>query len=296
MKVQLKKGIYILPSLFTCGNMTFGFLSMLMSIRGNFTAAAWFIVCGIACDALDGRIARLTKTTSEFGVQLDSLADLVTFGLSPAMLMYKFVLEHHPLTEGKVGIAIAVLFVLCSALRLAKFNVQASDGAVHRTFMGLPTPASAGVIISFVVSYELWVKTLNQPSDLVSKSGKMIDLTHLTSRSIPILMKAMPVFMTMMPIVMIILSFLMVSNVPYQSFKKLKLSKPVALPLMFIIIILVLITIAFPQNIFFFVFSAYALSGLILYIPNRVKAHREKKNEGSNENNETEDGDCENED
>jgi CDP-diacylglycerol--serine O-phosphatidyltransferase len=296
MKVQLKKGIYILPSLFTCGNMTFGFLSMLMSVRGNFTVAAWFIVCAIVCDTLDGRIARLTKTTSEFGVQLDSLSDLVSFGLAPAMMMYKLVLEDHPLTKGKVGIAIAVLFVLCSALRLAKFNVQASAGVVHKTFMGLPTPASAGVIISFVLSYELWVKTLNQPSELVSRSGKMIDLTHLTSRSIPILMNAMPIFMTIMPVVMIVLSFLMVSNVPYQSFKKLKLSKPVALPLLFLIIVLVVLALTFPQNIFFFIFSIYALSGLVLYIPNRIKARRGKKNGEDNDDADNENDDSDNED
>jgi CDP-diacylglycerol--serine O-phosphatidyltransferase len=274
--------------------MTFGFLSMLMSVHGNFTLAAWLIVCGIGCDVLDGRIARLTKTTSEFGVQLDSLSDLVSFGLAPAMLMYKFVLEHHPLTEGKVGVAIAVLFVLCSALRLAKFNVQAANGVVHKTFMGLPTPASAGVIISFVLSYELWVK-INEPSELLLNNGRTIDLTHLISRSIPILMRAMPKFMTIMPVVMIVLSFLMVSNVPYQSFKKMKLSKPVAMPVLFLIIVLVVLALAFPQNIFFFVFSAYALSGIVFYIPNRIKARREKKNENGDGDDENDD-DSENED
>jgi CDP-diacylglycerol--serine O-phosphatidyltransferase len=288
MKVQLKKGIYILPSLFTCGNMTFGFLSMLMSVRGNFTLAAWLIVCGIGCDILDGRIARLTKTTSEFGVQLDSLSDLVSFGLAPAMLMYRSVLEHHPLTEGKVGVAIAVLFVLCSAMRLAKFNVHSAGGVVHKSFRGLPTTASAGVVISFVLSYQLWVK-LNEPSELSLNNGRTIDLTHLTSRSIPILMNAMPKFMTIMPVIMIVLSFLMVSNVPYQSFKKIKLSKPVALPLLFLIIIVVLLTVAFPQNIFFFVFSAYTLSGIVFYIPNRIKERKGRIAEDENDDGENED-------
>jgi CDP-diacylglycerol--serine O-phosphatidyltransferase len=282
MRASLKKGIYILPSLFTCGNLSFGFLSILISVRGNFIPAAWFIVCAIVCDMLDGRIARLTKTTSEFGVQLDSLSDLVSFGLAPAIMMYELVLKVHPLTQGKVGIAIAVLFALCSALRLAKFNVEAENGVVHRTFMGLPTPASAGVIISFVLSYELWLK-LNAPAELLENSGG-IDLSRLNFRTIPILINAMPKFFAAMPIVMILLSFLMVSNVPYLSFKKVKLSKPAALRLLVLCIILVLLIIVFPQNIFFIIFTAYAVSGLIMYIPNLI-IKRQRKDE-DDENNE----------
>jgi CDP-diacylglycerol--serine O-phosphatidyltransferase len=283
--VALKKGIYALPSLFTCGNMTFGFLSMLMSVRGNFTLAAWFIVCGIGCDMLDGRIARLTKTTSDFGVQLDSLADLISFGLAPAMMMYELVLKSHPLTRGKIGIAIAVLFVLCSALRLAKFNVQAANGVVHKTFMGLPTPASAGVNISFVLSYQLWVQ-LNDPPELLMSNGRMIDLSRLSSHSIPLLINAMPKFFLAMPIVMMVLSFLMVSNVPYQSFKKLKLSKPIAMRFLFLIIILVLLILVFPQNIFFIIFMGYALSGLLMYVPNRIKQKKLQEDEQSDDDEE----------
>jgi CDP-diacylglycerol--serine O-phosphatidyltransferase len=265
-KFELKKGIYVLPSLFTCGNMAFGFLSMVVSMHtppANFTIAAWLIVAAIGCDMLDGRVARLTHTTSEFGVQLDSLSDLVSFGIAPAVLMYKMLLETHPLTHGKLGVAIAVLFVLCSGLRLAKFNVQAANGVVHKTFMGLPTPAAAGVIISFVLSYELYA-----PADV------LLSAPRFTTRSIRPLMNAMPTFMMIMPIVMVVLSFLMVSNVPYQSFKKLKLSRPVALRLLFLCIILALLIIVYPQNIFFIIFSVYALSGLVLYIPHLVHAKK----------------------
>jgi len=225
--------------------MAFGFLSMLASIDGHFTRAAWFLICAIACDMLDGRIARMTKTTSEFGVQMDSLSDLVSFGLAPSMMMYMLVLN----TMGKIGVAIAVLFVLCSALRLAKFNVQAQDGVVHASFHGLPTPASAGVLISFVLSYELFAGT-----------GQ-----RLSFKTIPILMKSMPAFFDAMPIVMVVLSFLMVSNIPYISFKKVQLSKPAAFRLLVLIIFTVILILVFPQNIFFILYVVYALSGLIMY-------------------------------
>jgi CDP-diacylglycerol--serine O-phosphatidyltransferase len=258
MRENFRKGIYVLPTLFTCGNMSFGFLSMITSFNGYFTKAAWFLICAIACDMLDGRIARMTKTTSEFGVQMDSLSDLVSFGIAPAIMMYMLVLKYY----GKVGIAIAILFVLCSALRLAKFNVMAQEGILHKTFIGLPTPASAGVIISFVLSYELLY-----PSSL----------TTLNFKTIPILMNSMPLFFKAMPVVIIILSFLMVSNVPYWSFKKIKLERPKAMRLMLMIIVMVLLILAFPQNIFFILFSVYALSGLLLYVSRILFRARLKK-------------------
>jgi CDP-diacylglycerol--serine O-phosphatidyltransferase len=259
MRENFRKGIYVLPTLFTCGNMSFGFLSILTSFDGYFTRAAWFLVFAIACDMLDGRIARMTKTTSEFGVQMDSLSDLVSFGLAPSVMMYMLVLN----TMGKIGIAIAILFVLCSALRLAKFNVMSQEGVVHKTFVGLPTPASAGVIMSFVLSYEL-----------LDPSGQA-----LTFKTIPLLMRSMPIFFQAMPIVMIVLSFLMVSNVPYWSFKKIKLQSPKAMRLMLMIIVMVLLILVFPQNIFFILFSVYALSGLLLYLSRILsnKSHRKKE-------------------
>jgi CDP-diacylglycerol--serine O-phosphatidyltransferase len=247
MKEKLKKGIYIFPSLFTCGNMSCGFLSVLASIEGNFTKAAWLLILAIAFDMLDGRIARMTKTSSEFGVQLDSLSDLVSFGLAPSVMMYQLVLN----SMNKIGVAIAVLFVLCSALRLAKFNVMAKDGTVHSSFMGLPTPASAGLLISFVLSYELFIASPGQT---------------LSFKTIPLLMKNMPVFFKLMPVIMVVLSLLMVSTVPYASFKKFKFSKPKAFQFLVLIIMLVTLIITFPQNVIFILFSLYALSGIAGYL------------------------------
>ncbi len=254
---DVKRGIYILPSLFTCANMALGIFSVFSSIEGNFIQAAWFLVGALACDILDGRIARMTKTTSDFGMQLDSLSDLVSFGIAPAVMMYMMVLN----TMGNTGVAIAVLFVLCSALRLARFNVLAQSGEVSRYFAGLPTPASAGVIISFVLSYQLLV-----PAD-----------NSANFKTIPQLMKFMPEFLQIMPIVIVALSFLMVSNVPYLSFKKLKLSKVRTIELLVLVIVLIILIVVYPQNIIFLIFSAYAASGLLLYVPRIILNNTKKK-------------------
>jgi len=247
---DLKKGIYIIPSLFTCGNMSFGVLSVIASIGGHFIPAAWFLIGALCCDIFDGRIARMTNTTSMFGMELDSLSDLVSFGIAPAIMMYQLVLH----TMGKIGIAIAVLYVLCCALRLARFNVLAHTGEVHKHFVGLPTPASAGVIISFVLSYQL-----------LAPEG-----IHLTSKTIPKLMDLMPMFFKAMPIVIVVLSFLMVSNIPYLSFKKLKLSKIQTIEVLAVLIVFIILIVIFPQNIIFIIFTIYAVSGLLFYVPSLI--------------------------
>ena len=257
-KEGLKKGIYLLPSFFTCGNMTFGILSIFSSIGGHFIPAAWFLIGALACDIVDGRIARMTKTTSEFGMQLDSLSDLISFGAAPAVMMYMLVLD----TMGKIGVSIAVLYVLCCALRLARFNVLAHSGEIHRHFVGLPTPASAGLIISFVLSYQLLV-----PEGYT-----------LNFKAIPALMVLMPSFFKAMPIVMVILSFLMVSNIPYMSFKKVKLTKIRTIELLALIIVLIILIVVYPQNIIFLIFSVYAVSGLLFYLP-RIIFERKKLRE-----------------
>jgi CDP-diacylglycerol--serine O-phosphatidyltransferase len=244
MSEKLKKGIYIVPSILTCGNISCGYLSVISSINGNFTKAAWLLILSIAFDLMDGRIARLTKTTSEFGVQLDSLADLVSFGIAPSVMMYQVVLN----SMGKIGITIAILFVLCSSLRLARFNAQVKYGVMHNSFIGLPTPASAGLLISFVLSYELFVAVPGQA---------------LTFKTIPILMKNMPIFFRTMPVVMVILSMLMVSNIKYLSLKKNKLSKPKVFRFLILIISLILLILTFPQNIIFILFSLYVFSGIL---------------------------------
>jgi len=256
-KEKLRKGIYILPSLFTCGNMSLGFLSILSSIEGHFIIAAWFLIGALACDIVDGRIARITKSTSVFGMELDSLSDLVSFGIAPAVMMYLLVLN----TMGNIGIAIAVLYVLCCALRLARFNVLSQSSELEKHFVGLPTPASAGVIISFVLCYQLLA-----PEEYT-----------LNFNTIPVLMELMPEFFEAMPIVIVVLSFLMVSNIPYMSFKKLKLTKIRTIELFAVIIVLIILVVIFPQNTIFIIFSMYAASGILFYVPRLIINKRNKK-------------------
>ncbi len=138
---RVRRGVALLPSLFTMGNMFCGYSCIIYSLRGDFESAAPYIGISIVLDMLDGRIARLTGTSSEFGLQLDSLADAISFGVAPAILSYAWGLE--PL--GRLGMFSGFLFVSGAVLRLARFNVQSAAGGDKRYFVGMPSPAAAGV-------------------------------------------------------------------------------------------------------------------------------------------------------
>ncbi len=254
---SLKKGLYVLPSMFTAGNLAAGFISIILSIGDKLNAAAWFIILAILFDMSDGRVARLTKTMSKFGMEFDSLCDLVSFGVAPAVLMYQLVLN----SMGNVGIAIAVIFVIASATRLAKFNVKAMEPVDKTkphsdTFSGLPTPASAGLIASFVLSYEI------------------IDGTVLNFKTIPLLMKKMPFFFNAMPVIMLILAFLMVSTVPYGAFKHIKWTRPKSIQVFFLAIIFVALICTYPQNTIFIIFLLYILSGFVVLLVRGYKIRK----------------------
>jgi CDP-diacylglycerol--serine O-phosphatidyltransferase len=145
---RLRRGIYLLPTLFTTGNLCCGFFSLIESAREHYEMAAILIIVAGVLDGLDGRIARLTGTTSEFGVEFDSLADIASFGIAPAFLAYEWALAPFH----RVGWLVAFLFVACAATRLARFNIQhsASD---KRFFAGLPSPAAAGVVASVAFAF-----------------------------------------------------------------------------------------------------------------------------------------------
>ena len=145
---QLRRGIYLLPTLFTTGNLVCGFTAIVMSFHGDIGRAGIFIIVAGVLDLLDGRIARMTGTTSEFGSEFDSLADIVSFGIAPAMLAYAWVLEPF----GRVGWLVAFLFVICAAMRLARYNIQAHSGE-RRHFVGLSSPVAAGSLAA--VAYAL---------------------------------------------------------------------------------------------------------------------------------------------
>ncbi|HAY41251.1 MAG TPA: CDP-diacylglycerol--serine O-phosphatidyltransferase, partial [Gammaproteobacteria bacterium] len=138
-KRQNKRGIYLLPSIFTTFALFAGFYSIVASINGDYTLAAISIMVAMLWDALDGRVARLTNTQSAFGAEYDSLSDLVSFGVAPALLVYEWSLSD----LGRIGWLAAFIYLACAALRLARFNTQVGT-ADKRYFQGLPSPASAG--------------------------------------------------------------------------------------------------------------------------------------------------------
>lgn len=222
---NLRKGIYLLPNLFTSASLFAGFYSIVATLNGNFNHAAWAIVISMLCDGADGRIARLTSSTSRFGVEYDSLADLVSFGVAPGILAYEWALKPY----GNWGWSAAFLFVVCGALRLARFNVQI-DTIESVTFNGLPIPASAGLVASTVL--------------LLYKFGYSGPTRHVA-----------------ILLVIFLLAFLMVSNVKFLSFKELELRrrKPFA-ALVGIILLLILIANE-PQILLFSLFGLYVLHG-----------------------------------
>ena len=146
---RYRRGIYLLPSLFTVGNMFCGYACIVYAMRGEFELAAPFIGIAFVLDSLDGRIARLTNTTSAFGVELDSLADVISFGLAPALLTFAWGLSE----LGKVGWAAGFVYVSAAAMRLARFNIQSVTQLDKRYWVGMPSPAAAGVLASTVYAW-----------------------------------------------------------------------------------------------------------------------------------------------
>ena len=146
---KLRRGVYLLPSLLTMGNMFCGYACVVYAMRGEYGTAAPFIGFAVVLDMLDGRIARLTGTTSEFGVEFDSMADIISFGIAPAILSFAWGLG--PL--GRLGWAASFLFVAAAAMRLARFNIQSASGGDKRYFVGMPSPAAAAIPAATVFAY-----------------------------------------------------------------------------------------------------------------------------------------------
>jgi CDP-diacylglycerol--serine O-phosphatidyltransferase len=146
---KLRRGVYLLPSLLTMGNMFCGYACVVYAMRGEYETAAPFIGFAVVLDMLDGRIARLTGTTSEFGVEFDSMADIISFGIAPAILSFAWGLG--PL--GRLGWAASFLFVAAAAMRLARFNIQSAGGGDKRYFVGMPSPAAAAIPAATVFAY-----------------------------------------------------------------------------------------------------------------------------------------------
>ena len=228
-----RKGIFVLPNLLTSASLFGGFFAIIASIQGRFEAAAIAILIASVFDSLDGRIARFTQTTSHFGNEYDSLSDLISFGVAPGILAFLWALEPF----GRLGWLAAFMYVICGALRLARFNVQ-KDVVKSKYFKGLPIPAAA----SFVASAVLFASALTGVSAI------------------------QPIAVIVM---MYVLSFLMVSTVNYFSFKEFDIrhKKPFNV---LVSIILVLVLVAYkPKIILFFILLSYVLSGPLVTIYRR---------------------------
>ena len=242
--VKLRKGVYLIPSLFTAGNLICGFFSIISTFNGNYLHAAYFIILANVLDGLDGYAARLTRSTSQFGVEFDSLADVVSFGVAPAILVYFWAL----VPWGTWGWLAACTFVVCGALRLSRFNVQ-SIGPAKGHFVGLPIPAAAEMIAAIVVMYYF-----------LGGEGSQ-------SKHVPLLL------------VIYGLAVLMVSGFPYFSLKNSDLRKRHPFWMLVSSFILITLVIAEPQIMFFMIFLLYTLSGPLLWCLTTKKRRREKREE-----------------
>ena len=233
-KIRSKRGIFLLPSVLTTFGMFAGFYSIISSINGDFTIAAISILIAMFWDTLDGRVARLTNTQSAFGAEYDSLADLVSFGLAPALLVYQWTLYE----LGRFGWLAAFVYLACAALRLARFNTQVGI-ADKRYFQGLPSPAAAGVIASMI-----WLKIWT----FASFDSDVISLGYYLGAGITILC-----------------GLLMVSNIRYYSFKEFD-SKKASFRFLLIVILSLIILVSKPNIILFTGFFVYLLSGPVITI------------------------------
>lgn len=242
-----KKGIYLLPNLFTTGALFAGYYSIIAGINGKFEIAAIVVFIAALLDGLDGRVARLTNTESEFGEQYDSLSDLISFGLAPSLLMYNWSLHSlggiHPVM-GKIGWLVAFIYAVSGALRLARFNVHI--GSIDKNyFEGLPSPAAAALLCSFV-----WV-AVDHGFTGESLQFIVLGLTLVTG-------------------------LLMVSKFNYYSFKTLPFKETVPFVwILLLVMIFVLLALA-PAKVLLVVFSVYAASGIVLSLLN-MKRNRIKK-------------------
>ena len=244
-KIQSKRGIYLLPSVLTTFGMFAGFYSIISSINGDFTIAAISIMIAMMWDTLDGRVARLTNTQSAFGAEYDSLADLVSFGLAPALLVYEWSLFE----LGRFGWLAAFVYLACAALRLARFNTQVGI-ADKRFFQGLPSPAAAGVIASMI-----WLKIWT----FAYFDSEVISLGYYLGAGITILC-----------------GILMVSNVRYYSFKEFD-SKKASFRFLLLIVMSLIILMYKPNIILFTGFFLYLLSGPYITVAGLNKRRIEKK-------------------
>ncbi|MBC7216420.1 MAG: CDP-diacylglycerol--serine O-phosphatidyltransferase [Burkholderiaceae bacterium] len=254
---KLRKGIYVLPNLFTLAALFGGFYAIVMAMNGQFDLATTGIFAAMVLDSLDGRVARMTHTQSAFGEQMDSLADMVSFGAAPALIAYEWALR--PL--GRWGWIAAFVYCACAALRLARFNVNV--GVVDkRYFQGLPSPAAAALVAGFI-----WL------------TSAML----VAHREVPLFRALISVFgglpiergdlSWILFVVTLFAGLTMVTNVPYYSFKDFGGRRSVPFVVLVVLALLIAIVSIEPPTMLFVLFVGYALSGYVIYFWRRAKGH-----------------------
>jgi|TARA_B100001063_G_C16744742_1_gene546817 CDP-diacylglycerol--serine O-phosphatidyltransferase len=227
-----RKGVYLLPNLFTTGAMFSGFYAILAGMDGNFDAACIAIFIAMIFDVLDGTVARMTNTSSDFGLQYDSLSDMVSFGVAPAVLAFSWILNE----IGRIGWAAAFIYASCAALRLARFNSQV-DSSSKNYFIGIPSPAAAALIASMVwCSHK--VNVTDQLAFLVATTTAMSGL-------------------------------LMVSNLHYRSLKEIDLKGKVPFVVIFSIVMSLIVVTIDPPRILFIFALIYSFSAPVLWIKSK---------------------------
>jgi len=228
IRVWREKGIYLIPNLFTSGNLFCGVFAIIAVFNAEYVAAAIAVFLASIFDVLDGKLARLTQATSRFGGAYDSLADLVSFGVAPGMLAYSWALG----SLGRLGWAAVFLYIACGALRLARYTVQ-SAGVERHDFVGLPIPAAAGLVASLVLFDN--------------------HILHFGAEMRP----------TLILVVIYLLAFLMVSTFRYRSVKGLALKDRKPLGALVGLLLVFLLLVVAPQVMLFAFFAGYALSGML---------------------------------
>jgi len=229
LRERRRQVIYVVPNLLTTGNLFCGLYAIMAVFGANYVKAAIAILVALVFDVLDGQSARWTKTTSQFGIEYDSLADLVSFGVAPGVLIYSWALSGY----GFMGLAIVFAFVGCGALRLARYNVLTGT-TDNRYFMGLPIPAAAGVLASLML------------------------LDH------HILRVGQEVKPVLTLIVTLALAFLMVSTIRYTKFKGMRLLAGEGFMYVVWGVLVIMLIAAAPQIALFMLFAGYALSGVVM--------------------------------
>ncbi|WP_163577573.1 CDP-diacylglycerol--serine O-phosphatidyltransferase [Halomonas faecis] len=230
-----RKGIYLLPNLFTTSALFAGFFAVVAGINGDFTAAAVAIFIAMVLDGLDGRVARLTNTQSAFGAEYDSLSDMLSFGVAPALVAFTWILQD----IGKTGWVVAFLYVACAALRLARFNVQI--GSVDkRWFIGLPSPSAAALVAACVWTFHSF--------DAEALGFKLLMLLIVGAAGV-----------------------LMVSNIRYYSFKDLDLKGPVPFVVLLAIVLAFVVISVQPSVMLLALFGTYVTSGPVLAVTRKLK-------------------------